>query len=251
MKMLNLKDKVCVVSGANQGIGRAIAERFLAAGCQVINIDLNIGTWSHDQLTHYQADIGDVEQIATIFEKIKSVDVLVNNAGIQHISSIDEFSTGMFSKLLQVHLQGAFNLAQHCFRLMQQNPQASSSIINIGSIHSFEASANKAAYITAKHGLLGLTRSLAMEGAPYNIKANLVAPGFVRTALVEKQIPDLMQQLQLTEEQVIRQVMLAKTIDKAFTTAAEVAEVVYFFASFPSLALSGQSLLVSHGQNMQ
>ena len=123
-------------------------------------------------------------------------------------------------------------------------------VIFMGSVHSKEASLCKSAYITAKHGLMGLTRALAKEGGPYNIRANLVCPGFVETPLVLKQIPEQAQKLGLTEEQVVSQIMLVNTVDKKFTTVEEVSRVCCFLADSNSCSLSGQSITVSHGWNM-
>merc|ERR1711904_698076 len=123
-------------------------------------------------------------------------------------------------------------------------------IIFMGSVHSKEASLCKSAYITAKHGLMGLTRALAKEGGPFNIRSNLVCPGFVETPLVLKQIPEQALKLGLTEEQGVKQIMLVNTVDKKFTTVEEVARVCCFLADSNSCSLSGQSITVSHGWNM-
>ena len=125
------------------------------------------------------------------------------------------------------------------------------SIIYMGSVHSKEASILKAPYVTAKHGLIGLCKTVAKEGAKYNIRANVICPGFVRTPLVEKQIPEQARTLGISEEAVIKNVMLKNTVDAEFTTTDDVAQVALMFASFPSNALTGQSLVVSHGWFMQ
>jgi 3-hydroxybutyrate dehydrogenase len=124
-------------------------------------------------------------------------------------------------------------------------------IIVIGSVHSFEASKNKAAYVTAKHGLLGFVRAVAKEGAEHNISSNLIGPGFVKTPLVEKQIPEQAKTLGISEEDVVKKVMLGETIDGEFTTVDDVADVALFLAGFPTNALSGQSIIVSHGWHIQ
>jgi 3-hydroxybutyrate dehydrogenase len=121
----------------------------------------------------------------------------------------------------------------------------------MGSVHSHEASPLKAPYVTAKHGLLGLTKVVAKEGAAHGIRANVICPGFVRTPLVDKQIPEQAQALGLSEAEVIRNVLLKETVDGEFTTTGDVAEVAVFLAAFPSNALTGQSIVVSHGWHMQ
>jgi 3-hydroxybutyrate dehydrogenase len=125
------------------------------------------------------------------------------------------------------------------------------SVIYMGSVHSKEASVLKAPYVTAKHGLIGLAKTVAKEGAKHNIRANVICPGFVRTPLVEKQIPEQAKTLGISEQDVIKNVMLKETVDGEFTTTADVAQVALMFASFPSNALTGQSLVVSHGWFMQ
>ena len=125
------------------------------------------------------------------------------------------------------------------------------SIIYMGSVHSKEASKLKSAYVAAKHGILGLARTVAKEGAAHNVRANVVCPGFVRTALVEKQIPEQAKALGITEDEVIRNVMLKDTVDGAFTTTADVAEACLFFAASKTNALTGQSLIVSHGWHIE
>lgn len=124
-------------------------------------------------------------------------------------------------------------------------------IIYIGSVHSHEASLLKSAYVTAKHGLLGLARVLAKEGAPHNVRSHVVCPGFVKTPLVEKQIPEQAKELGISEEEVIKKVMLVRTVDGMFTSAEDIASTVEFLAGFPSAALTGQSFVVSHGYFMQ
>lgn len=124
------------------------------------------------------------------------------------------------------------------------------SIIFMGSVHSREASPLKSAYVTAKHGLLGLARVIAKEGGAYGIRANVICPGFVRTPLVEKQIPEQAAELGISEQEVIERIMLGETVDKEFTTVEDVAEVAFVFAAFPTNALTGQALNVSHGWNM-
>ena len=129
--------------------------------------------------------------------------------------------------------------------------QGSGSVIYMGSVHSKEASVLKSAYVTAKHGLLGLCRTVSKEGAKHGVRANVICPGFVRTPLVDKQIPEQAQELGISEEEVVKNVMLKQTVDGEFTTVEDVAEIALLFAGFPSNALTGQSVVVSHGWYMQ
>ena len=151
--------------------------------------------------------------------------------------------------MLAIHLDGAFLTTRAALRQMYK--QNSGSIIYMGSVHSKEASLLKAPYVTAKHGLEGLAKVVAKEGAAHGVRANVVCPGFVRTPLVEKQIPEQARELGISEEDVVKKVMLKDTVDGEFTTVADVAEVTLMFASFPTNALTGQSMVVSHGWCMQ
>ena len=154
-----------------------------------------------------------------------------------------------YSAQCTVHLDGAFLTTKACLKHMY--PAKSGSIIYIGSVHSKEASVLKAPYVTAKHGLLGLARVVAKEGAKHNVRANVVCPGFVRTPLVDKQIPEQAKVLGITEEEVVRNVMLKETVDGEFTTVEDVAEAVMYFAGAKTNALTGQSIVVSHGWFME
>ena len=178
------------------------------------------------------------------------VDVLVSNAGIQIVHPIEEFPFADWKKMLAIHLDGAFLTTKACVPHMQTSGKGGS-IIYMGSVHSKEASLLKSAYVTAKHGLIGLCKSVAKEGGKHGIRANVICPGFVRTPLVERQIPEQAAKLGISEEDVVKKVMLKDTVDGEFTTVQDVAEVALLFASFPSNALTGQSLVVSHGWSMQ
>jgi 3-hydroxybutyrate dehydrogenase len=150
--------------------------------------------------------------------------------------------------MLAIHLDGAFLTTKACVKHMY--PQKSGALIYMGSVHSHEASPLKAAYVAAKHGLLGLARVMAKEGAAHDVRANVICPGFVKTPLVEKQIPEQAKELGISEERVIKEIMLAETVDKEFTTIEDVADVALFLATFKTNALTGQSICVSHGWHM-
>jgi 3-hydroxybutyrate dehydrogenase len=188
--------------------------------------------------------------MAEIVEKFGRIDILVSNAGIQIVAPLHEFDFADWRKLLAVHLDGAFLKTRAALRYMYRQGDGGR-VIYMGSVHSKEASLLKAPYVTAKHGLIGLAKVVAKEGAKHGVRANVVCPGFVRTPLVDKQIPEQAKLLGLSEKDVIRKVMLRDTVDGEFTTVEEVAAAALFFASFPSNALTGQSLVVSHGWFMQ
>ena len=201
-----------------------------------------------------EMDVTNEEQVnAAVAEAVAAyggVDVLVSNAGIQIVHPVEEFPFADWKKMLAIHLDGAFLTTKACMPHMQKSGKGGS-IIYMGSVHSKEASVLKSAYVTAKHGLMGLCKTVAKEGGKHGIRANVICPGFVRTPLVEKQIPEQSQKLGISEEDVIKKVMLKETVDGEFTTVQDVAEVALLFASFNSNALTGQSLVVSHGWFMQ
>ncbi len=260
--MGQLRGEVAVVTGAASGIGKAIAERFAKEGAIVAIADLTRSaaeaTAAEFRTKGYRAkavamDVTDEAAvdsgIAAILAEFGKIDILVSNAGIQIVHPIESFPFSDWKKMLAVHLDGAFLTTKACIRAMY--PAKSGSIIYIGSVHSKEASKLKSAYVTAKHGLLGLARVVAKEGAEHHVRANVVCPGFVRTPLVERQIPEQAKELGISEQAVIRDVMLKETVDGEFTSTDDVAEAVLYFAASKTNALTGQSIIVSHGWFME
>lgn len=260
--MDQLKGKIAIVTGAASGIGKAIAERFAQEGATVVIADLMLpaaqSTASEFHAKGYQAmaiamDVTDEAAVdsgvAKVVEDYGKVDILVSNAGIQIVHPIEEFPFADWKKMLAVHLDGAFLTTKACIKPMYA--AKTGAIIYIGSVHSKEASKLKSAYVTAKHGLLGLARVVAKEGAEHGVRANVVCPGFVKTPLVEKQIPEQAKALGISEDAVVKDVMLKETVDGEFTTVEDVAEAVLFFAVSKSNALTGQSMIVSHGWFME
>jgi len=259
---MKLQDKVCVVTGAASGIGKEIALIYAREGGKIVIADLNLeaaqATADELKAAGKQAmavamNVTDEAQVnAGIAEVIAAwgqIDVLVSNAGIQIIHPVEDFPYEEWKKLLSIHLDGAFLTTKACLPHMYK--AGSGSVIYMGSVHSKEASKLKSAYVTAKHGLIGLAKAVSKEGAEHGVRANVICPGFVRTPLVDKQIPEQAKTLGISEDDVIKKVMLADTVDGKFTTVEDVAEVALLFASFPSNALTGQSLVVSHGWFMQ
>ncbi|CAK7023015.1 MAG: D-beta-hydroxybutyrate dehydrogenase [Kerstersia gyiorum] len=260
--MSRFDGKIGIVTGAASGIGKEIAVRFAAEGGTPVIADLNLqaaqATAEEIRKTGADAfavamnvtDEAQVEQgIAEVIARYGKIDVLVSNAGIQIVKPLVDFPYEEWKKLLAIHLDGAFLTTRACLKHMYAANYGR--VVYIGSVHSKEASKLKAPYVTAKHGLIGLAKVLAKEGAEHNVTANVVCPGFVRTPLVDKQIPEQAQEFGITEEQVVKTIMLKDTVDGEFTTTADVAEAVLFFAGASSNALTGQSLVVSHGWFMQ
>jgi 3-hydroxybutyrate dehydrogenase len=260
--MSRFDGKVAVVTGAASGIGKEIALRFAAEGGTPVIADLNrdaaeaaareVKAQGPDAFAVEMnvAEEAAVERgIADVMARYGRLDVLVSNAGIQIVKPLVDFPFADWKRLLAIHLDGAFLTTKACLKHMYA--AKSGSIVYMGSVHSKEASVLKAPYVTAKHGLLGLCRVVAKEGAQYNVRANVVCPGFVRTPLVDKQIPEQAKALGISEEDVVKHVMLKDTVDGEFTTTEDVAEAVLFFAGFKTNALTGQSLVVSHGWFME
>ena len=257
---MKLDGKVALITGAASGIGHAIAKRYVEAGARVGIADLNA-----DGATKAAKEIGDtktaigiamdvsnedqvnagVEQIVKVFGRI---DILVSNAGVQIVYPVEEFPFADWKKLIAIHLDGAFLTTKACIKHMYR--QNSGTLIYMGSVHSHEASPLKSAYVAAKHGILGLARVMAKEGAKHNVRANVICPGFVKTPLVEKQIPEQAKELGISEERVVKEIMLAETVDHEFTTVGDVAELALFLATFETNALTGQSIVISHGWHM-
>ena len=260
---MKLQDKVCIVTGAASGIGKEIALTYAREGGKLVIADLNKAaaqlvadaiTQAGGSAMAVAMDVTDEDQVnagvAEVLAKYGGVDVLVSNAGIQIVHPIEQFPFADWKKMLAIHLDGAFLTTKACVPHMQKSGKGGS-IIYMGSVHSKEASVLKSAYVTAKHGLIGLCKTVAKEGGKYKIRANVICPGFVRTPLVEKQIPEQARALNISEDDVIKEVMLKDTVDSEFTTLQDVAEVALLFAGFETSALTGQSLVVSHGWFMQ
>ena len=260
---MKLEGKRALVTGAGSGIGKEIALVYAREGARVAiaDLDLDAANAAAEQIraaggqalgigmdvtNEQQVDAG----VAAVVAEWGGVDILVSNAGIQIVHPIEQFSYADWQTMLKVHLDGAFLTTRACVRHMYQGDRGGS-IIYIGSVHSKEASLLKGPYVAAKHGLVGLTKVMAKEGAKHNVRANLIAPGFVRTPLVDRQIPEQARALGMSEADVISKVMLKDTVDGEFTTVQDVAEVAVFFAAFPTKALTGQSLIVSHGWCME
>ncbi|HQT87866.1 MAG TPA: 3-hydroxybutyrate dehydrogenase [Acidiphilium sp.] len=260
--MARFDGKVGIITGAASGIGRAIAEQFAREGGHAVIADLNLeaAQATAAEIAKFgpeafaiAMDVSNEQQVQdgvdAAFKKFGRIDVLVSNAGIQIVKPLVDFPFADWKKLLAIHLDGAFLTTRACLKYMYA--QKSGSVVYIGSVHSKEASKLKAPYVTAKHGLIGLSKVLAKEGAEHGVRSNVVCPGFVRTPLVEKQIPEQAKELGITEDEVIRNVMLKETVDGEFTTVDDVASAVLYFAGFPTNALTGQSLVVSHGWFME
>src|SRR5690349_307166 len=260
---MSLQNKVALVTGAASGIGEQCARKLASLGAAVVIADLNLENAQKVASSIVEGggkaiavamDVTNEEAVNAGIERtvkeLGSIDVLVSNAGIQIVAPIEEYAFADWKKMLAIHLDGAFLTTKAAIKHMYDSKRGGS-IVYMGSVHSHEASKLKSAYVTAKHGLLGLARVVAKEGGPRGVRANVVCPGFVRTPLVDKQIPEQAKALGITEEEVVKNVMLKETVDGEFTTVDDVANTVAFLAGFESSALTGQSVIVSHGWSMK
>jgi 3-hydroxybutyrate dehydrogenase len=260
---MKLKNKVAIITGAASGIGKEIAIEFAREGAKVCIADLALDTATTtaneinasggiamavamNVTDEAQVDKGVADTVA----KFGGVDILMSNAGVQIISSLVDFKFDDWKKMLAIHLDGAFLTTRACMREMIKAGNGGT-ILYMGSVHSHLASPLKAPYVSAKHGLIGLAKVVAKEGAKDKIRSNVICPGFVRTPLVDKQIPEQAKSLGISEVDVIKTVMLKDTVDGEFTTVQDVAGTAVFLAAFPTNALTGQSITVSHGWHMQ
>lgn len=261
--MHNLNGKVAVITGAASGIGKEIALTLARAGAAVAIADLNQAGADVVAREIEQAggkamgvamDVTSEEAVNQGIDRVVaaygSIDILISNAGIQIVNPIENFAFSDWKKMQAIHVDGAFLTTKAALKHMYKGDRGGV-VIYMGSVHSHEASPLKSAYVAAKHALLGLARVLAKEGAAHNVRSHVICPGFVRTPLVEKQIPEQAKELGISEEDVVKKVMLGDTVDGVFTTVEDVAQTALFLATFPSAAFTGQSFVVSHGWYMQ
>ena len=266
--MASLDGKVALITGAASGIGKAIAELYAKNGAAVGIADINQQAAdaaaaginaTGGRAIGVAMDVTDEAAVNAGTDKVVAafgrLDILISNAGVQIINPIEQFAFADWKKMLAIHLDGGFLTTKAALQHMYKDDGTGKSrggiVIYMGSVHSHEASKLKSAYVTAKHGLLGLARTLAKEGATRNVRSHVICPGFVRTPLVEKQIPEQAQELGISEADVIKNVMLKDTVDGVFTTVEDIAQTALYLATFPSAALTGQSFVVSHGWYMQ
>lgn len=260
---MKLQGKSAIVTGAASGIGKAIAELLASEGAAVAVADLNedaarkVADAIEASGGHAMGVAMDVTDEAAVeratqavANRFGGVDILVSNAGIQIVNPVHEYSFADWKRMQAIHLDGAFLTTRAALKHMYRDKKGGT-IIYMGSVHSHEASPLKCAYVTAKHGLLGLARVVAKEGGERNVRSHVICPGFVRTPLVDKQIPEQARELGISEDEVVRRVMLGGTVDGVFTTVDDVAQTALFLCAYPSAALTGQSFVVSHGWHMQ
>lgn len=248
---MQLKDKTALITGAGSGIGKAIAEVFAREGARLILNDLAPNAAELAQAlggVFIQADLSDQSSVRALAQRaleLGPVDILVNNAGLQRINPVDEYPEDTWNMMLQVLLTAPFQLIKYTLPDMKQRRWGR--IINVASLHGLVASPYKSAYISAKHGLLGLTKTVALEVGEYGITCNAICPAYVRTPLVESQIADQARTLSIPEAEVIEKVMLAPAAIKRLIEPEEVAEYALFLASDRAGAITGSAQVIDLG----
>ena len=244
--MTDLSGRRAVVTGGASGIGAACARAFAAAGAHVVIADLNgeAARQVADELggEAWQVDLGDTAKLADLSLE---ADILVNNAGIQHVRPIEEFEPDRFSLILRLMVESPFLLIRAVLPGMYES--GFGRVINISSVHGLRASPFKSAYVTAKHGLEGLSKVIALEGAPHGVTSNCVNPAYVRTPLVEKQISDQARRHGIGEDEVVEKIMLTPVAVKRLVEPDEVAELAAVLYGPASASLTGASLTLDGG----
>lgn len=248
-----MNDRVAIVTGAASGIGRAIANALAADGARVAVVDVDAeqgrevagaldGLFVEADLSRREECRRAVDETLTHFER---VDILVNNAGFQHIDPIEEFPEDRWDEMLAVMLTAPFLMTKYVWPSMQQ--QEWGRVINIASIHGMVASPFKSGYISAKHGLIGLTRTTALEGGEHGITVNAICPAYVRTPLVEHQIADQARTQNLSEDDVVQEIMLAPAAVKRLIEPDEIGSLVVYLCSENAGAITGSTLTIDLG----
>lgn len=245
---MDLAGKRALVTGAGSGIGRAIAETFAGAGAHVVVHDLKPEAAEVARAvggTFIAADLSDAQATRELAARAGAIDILVNNAGFQHIAPVDEFPEDRWSVMLQVMLTAPFLLTKHLLPGMKEKRWGR--ILNIASVHGLVASPYKSAYISAKHGLLGLTKTVALEVGEWGITTNAICPAYVRTPLVELQIADQARTRGIEADQVVEQVMLAPAAIKRLIEPTEVAQLALFLAGDRARVITGSVYTIDVG----
>jgi 3-hydroxybutyrate dehydrogenase len=247
---LDLRGRTALVTGAGSGIGRSVALRLAAAGARVVAVDrdadpLKVLAEETDQVVPVVADLADLDDAERRLSGHLDVDVLVNNAGLQHVAALEEFPPERFAYIQTVMVEAPFRLVRAVLPHMYANGWGR--VVNISSVHGLRASPFKAAYVTAKHALEGLSKTVALEGAPHGVTANCVNPAYVRTPLVEGQIADQARTHGIDETEVIEKIMLTSAAIKRLIEPAEVAELVAYLCTDVASFITGASVSIDGG----
>lgn len=253
---MSVKGKTAVITGSNSGIGLGIAQELARAG---VNVVLNSFTDSEEDhalaaeiakehgvtARYIKADMSDAEQCRDLIQKAGTCDILINNAGIQHVAPIDEFPTDKWNAIIAINMNSAFHTTAAA--LPKMRAVGWGRVINIASAHGLTASPYKSAYVAAKHGIVGMTKVVALETAQEPITANAICPGYVLTPLVEAQIPDTMKKYDMDRDEVIKKVMLERQPSKEFATVEQLGGTALFLCSDAAAQITGTTISVDGG----
>lgn len=253
---MNLSGKRAIVTGSNSGIGLGVAEALAAAGAEVVlnsftdrpedhALAAELGARHHVTVRYIAADMSKGEDCRALVEKAGGCDILVNNAGIQHVSPIESFPAAQWDRIIAINLTSAFHTTAAALPAMREKGWGR--IVNIASAHGLTASPFKSAYVAAKHGVVGLTKTVALETAGQGITCNAICPGYVLTPLVEAQIPDQMKAHGMDRETVIREVMLLRQPSRQFATVEQIGGTTTFLCSGAADQITGTTISVDGG----
>lgn len=253
---ISLTGKTAIITGSNSGIGLGVAWALARAGADVVlnsftdtdddhAIAAEIAKETGTSARYIQADMSKPDECRALVEKAGSCDILVNNAGIQHVAAIPEFPTEKWDAIIAINLSSAFHTSAVALPMMRAAGWGR--VINVASAHGLTASPYKSAYIAAKHGVVGLTKTTALETAKEPITANAICPGYVLTPIVEKQIPDTMKEYDMSREDVIEQVMLTRQPSKEFATVEQIGGTAVFLCSDAADQITGTTISVDGG----
>ena len=253
---ISLTGKAAVITGSNSGIGLGVAKSLAAAGADIVLNSFTDTDEDHALATsvaaeygvsvrYIQADMSKGDQCRALIEKAGACDILVNNAGIQHVAAIPDFPVDKWDAIIAINMSSAFHTSAVALPMMRSAGWGR--VINIASAHGLTASPFKSAYIAAKHGVVGLTKTTALETAKEPITANAICPGYVLTPIVEKQIPDTMKEYDMTRDEVIENVMLTRQPSKEFATVEQIGGTTVFLCSDEAAQITGTTISVDGG----
>lgn len=243
---VDLTGRTAVVTGAGSGIGRSTALALGRAGAHVIAVDINEAQVAEvAEITGGEAVVIDLSDLAAVDALEVNADILVNCAGIQHVRPIEDFDPEMYSKILKTLLEAPFRLIRKSLPGMYE--KAWGRVINISSVHGLRASMYKSAYVSAKHGLEGLSKVVALEAAAHGVTSNCVNPGYVRTPLVDKQVADQAQAHGITENEVLEKIFLANAALKRLVEPEEIAQAVLFLCTPAAVSMTGTNMIIDGG----
>ena len=257
---MSVKGKTAVITGSNSGIGLGIAWELARAGVEVILNSFTDSDEDHalarriaeetgSQVRYIRADMSKPDECRALIGQAGACDILINNAGIQHVAPIDEFPQDKWDAIIAINMNSAFHTTAAALPLMRKAGWGR--IVNIASAHGLRASPYKAAYVTAKHGVVGMTKTVGLETAKEPITCNAVCPGYVLTPLVEAQIPDTAKQYGISEDAAIEEVILAKQPSKEFVTVEQLAGTVLYLCSDAAAQVTGTTISVDGGWSAQ